>query len=268
MNRKKLKLMLYLPTAVLGLGCMLLQKGILAGGYDEKGLLITGNPAFWGLWILTLGFLGAVVYLLPRLGDAGTYRMNFPACALSGGLMMAAGVVLAGSAVTGLLAGGKLLLVLGGVIAGCAMAVCGLFRLCGQRPVCWFDLAVCVYLILCLMERYRVWNADPRLQMYAFPLLARIAVMLFTLHRARMAEGMMDRRKLVFWGFAGIFLSLVALSDSGEGMFHLACGLWCAGGMCELKKFRKRKKMQETPVEPLEIVTESAPEEDPAPAEE
>ena len=261
MNAKKTKLMLYLPTTALGLVCMLLQKQILIHGYDEKGLLIARNPAFWILWVLSLGFLSAVVWLLPKLGDAGTYRMNFPACMLSGGIMMAAGVLMALHGLSMLIWGGERLLALGGVVAGGAMGICGLFRLRGAHPLFWFDSAVCLYLIGQLMTNYRIWNADPQLQKYAFELLAEVSVMLFALHRARCAGGMMDRKRMVFWGFAGIFLCLVALADGQDPLFYLAGGLWCAGGMCELKRFKKRKKSPEPAPEeaaeaPEEIVEE------------
>ena len=245
MNAKKTKLMLYLPTTALGIVCMLLQRQILIHGYDEKGLMIASNPAFWALWVMSLGFLAAVVCLLPKLGDAGTYRMNFPPCLFSSSAMIAAGVLMALDGGLELVFGGNFLLALGAVIAGAAMFVCGLFRLRGAHPLCWFDGAVCLYLILHLMQHYRTWNADPQLQKYAFELLAGVAVMLFSLHRARCAGGMMDRKRMVFFGFVGMFLSMVALADGEDVLFYLACGLWCAGGMGELKRFKKRKKMPE-----------------------
>ena len=249
MNAKRTKLLLYLLTAVLGLCCLGLQTRLLAQGYDDKGLLVTRSLEFWLLWILTAGFLAAVLALLPRLGEAGTYRMNFPACKLSGTLMIVAGGLMAFSGMDELVPGANMLLPLANVVVGAVMALCGVCRVRGKRPVIWLDLAVCLFYGLHLMRCYRGWNASPHIQRYAFPLLAGVMVMLFSLHRARCAGGMMDRKRLVFTGFAGIFLCFVALAGSDSPMFYAASGLWCAGGMCELKRFRRKRRIVVEPVE-------------------
>lgn len=249
MNAKRTKVFLYLPTVLLGLCCMGLQNRLLTRGYDEKGLLVSQSMDFWLLWILSLGFFVVVLTMLPKLGDPGTYRMNFPACRMSGMAMMAAGGLMAISAMDELVPGVSLLQPLFHVAAGGVMVVCGLYRMKGKRPSFWLDLVVCVFYGLHLMRCYRGWNANPHLQRYAFPLLAGIAGMLFSLHRARCAGGMMDRKRLVFSGFAGIFLCMVALNGSDSPLFYAATGLWCAGGMCELKRFRRKRRVAEEPVE-------------------
>ena len=53
----------------------------------------------------------------------------------------------------------------------------------------------------------------------------------------------------MFTGFAGIFLCFVALAGSDSPMFYAASGLWCAGGMCELKRFRRKRRIVVEPVE-------------------
>ena len=249
MKAKRTKLLLYLLTTVLGLCGLGLQSRLLTQGYDDKGLLITSSLPVVLLWLLTLGFLAVVLALLPKLGDAGTYRMNFPACKLSGTVMIAAGILMACSAMDELVPGAGMLVPFATVAAGAAMALCGLCRIRGKRPVFWLDLAVCLFYGLHLMRCYRGWNASPHLQRYAFPLLAGVMAMLFSLHRARCAGGVMDRKRLVFTGFAGIFLCFVALAGSDSLLFYAASGLWCAGGMCELRRFRKKRRI---PVEPGE----------------
>ena len=248
MNAKRTKLLLYLLTTVLGLCCLGLQNRLLTQGYDDKGLLVASSLPVVLLWVLTLGFLGVVLALLPKLGDAGTYRMNFPSCKLSGGVMMAAGSLMAFSAMDELVPGAGML-PFANVAAGAVMALCGVYRIRGKRPSFWLDLAVCLFYGLHLMRCYRGWNASTHIQRYAFPLLAGVMAMLFSLHRARCAGGVMDRKRLVFTGFSGIFLSLVALTGSDSPMFYAATGLWCAGGMCELRRFRKKRRIFTEPVE-------------------
>ena len=45
MNAMKKKIMLYIPTVLLGLVATYLQSEVLANGFDEKGLLILNNPS-------------------------------------------------------------------------------------------------------------------------------------------------------------------------------------------------------------------------------
>ena len=54
----------------------------------------------------------------------------------------------------------------------------------------------------------------------------------------------MDRNRLVFAGFLGMYFCIVALAGAGNPAFYAAEGLYCAGGMCELKRFRRRKRPQ------------------------
>ena len=89
-----------------------------------------------------------------------------------------------------------------------------------------------------LVNSYSGWNANPQVQRYAFHLLAAVAVLLFTLHRARLAGGWPEQKRLVFFGFAGIFLSIAAIPGAGDPLFFIASGLWCAGGMCDLKRLQ------------------------------
>lgn len=242
MNSKVTKVLLYLPTSGLGLLCLFLQNRLLEYGYDEKGLLIPGRLEFIFLWGLTGLFFLTVLGMLPMLGGQGNYRMNFPKCALSGGTLLGAGVAMGFCGLNMVVPGGNLLIPAGFFAGAVLMVLAGLCRLLGSRPPVWVDLLLCLLYGVHLMVSYRSWNANVHLQRYAFCLLAGIAAMLFALHRARCAGGIMDRRRLVLSGFAGIFLCFVAMAGAGDPMFYLATGLYCAGGMCELKRFPKTRR--------------------------
>lgn len=235
------KILLYIPAVVLGLSAMWMQGRILQNGFDGKGLLVLDNPMLYVLWGMTTAFLIGVAVLLPRLGWRGTYEDNFPACALSGAVMIAAGIVMGFTGVN-LLVPGEGSRAIFAIAAGVSMAVCGLLRMLGKKP--WFvlDLLIAAFYSLHLLESYSGWNADPQVQAYAFQLLAGVAVMLFSIHRARCAVGEMDRRKLVFMGFAGIFLCFAAIPGADSALVFLASGLWCAGGMCDLTHLEEPKE--------------------------
>lgn len=230
---------------------MALQSLILDQGFDARGLLIPGYPALAALWGMTAAYLLTVLALLSRLGKDGSWEENFPRCGLSGAVMVLAGCLTAFVGVNQLLPGQMGYAVMT-IAAGGAMALCGLLRWLGKKPLFLPELLIGVFYAVHLLHSYRDWNANPQVQRYAFQLLAGVAAMLFSIHRGRCAVGAMDRRELVFMGFAGIYLCFAALPGANDPVFFLASGLWCAGGMCELKRL--------TPPEPEELPAEDSPE--------
>ena len=238
MNSAVKKLLLYIPAAGLGLWCAALQNRILTDGFDGKGLLVADNPSLMLLWSITAVYLLAVLALLPLLGGSGSYADNYPSCALSGGTMILAGLIIGFTGLNGLVPG----MALRGALTigvGVLMGLCGVFRMLGKNPTAWPDLLIGGFYAWWLLNSYSAWNADPHVQRYAFQLLAGVAVMLFTLHRARMAAGCPERKRVVLFGFAGIFLCFAALPGAADPLFFLAAGLWCAGGMCDLCKLKQ-----------------------------
>lgn len=240
MNSAVKKLLFYAPAAALGLWCAGIQNRVLTSGFDHKGLLIAGNPDLMLLWGITGVYLAAVLCLLPLLGGGGDYAANYPGCALSGCTMIAAGLVMGFSGLNGMVPGMILIAALTMGVGG-LMCLCGVMRVLGKNPSVFPDLLIGVFFAGWLLVSYSGWNANPHVQRYAFHLLAGVAAMLFTLHRARLAGGYPQRRRLVFFGFAGIFLCFVALPGAKDPLFFLSAGLWCAGGMCDLKKLEKKQ---------------------------
>ncbi len=232
MNGRKRKLW-YLPAAAAGLFGLFLQWNILDHSFDANGLLRRHVPALWVLWGLVAGYLVLTAVLLPRLGENGTFRDNYPACPISGAGMILAGCVMACAGVDRLMPG-QMLQGLLGMACGAGMALCGACRFMGWNPTAIPDLMLTLYYAWHLMGCYSSWNADPQLQRYAFTLLGGIAVMLFCLHRAELAAERSSRRRLVFAGFAGILLCTVAMAGREEMLFYLASALWCASAMPDL----------------------------------
>ena len=237
MNTVVKKLLLYAPAAALGIWCAVLQNRILISGFDHKGLLMEDNPAVMLLWSITGVYLLAVLVLVPLLGGSGDYGDNYPSCTLSGITMILAGLGVAFTGVNAMVPGLILPAALT-ISVGVLMVVCGVFRMLGKNPTVWPDLLIGVFYAWWLMNSYSGWNANPHVQRYAFHLLAGVAVRLFTLHRARMAGGYPVRKRLLFFGFAGILLSFAAMPGVDYWMHFVATGLWCAGGMCDLNKLK------------------------------
>ena len=238
MNATLKKLLLYTPATALGIWCAVLQNRILTSGFDHKGLLIPGNPDVALLWSIVGVYLVMVLALLLRLGGNGSYEENYPSCTLSGGVMILAGLILGFTGLNSLVPG----MIHSAVVtmgAAALMMFCGGARVLGKNPTALPDLLIGSYIAWWLMTSYSGWNANPHVQKYAFHMLAGVTVLLFTLHRARMAGGYPERKRLVFFGFAGILLCFAAIPGAENGMFFIAAGLWCAGGMCDLKRLEK-----------------------------
>lgn len=249
MDSKLTKIFCYLSTAAAGFAGLFLQSRLLTLGYDQKGLLMTSRLELVLLWALTGLVAVTVLFFLPRLGARGTYEMNFPRCVTSGVLILTAGVLMGFSGFNGLVPG-RLPIIPGLTFAAAVLLVLvGVCRMTGRKPGYWLELLICLFFCANLLLSYRSWNARPNVQQFAFQLLTQVWVMIFTLHRARCAGGMMDRRRLVFSGFLGLYCSFVALAGAGDPAFFGAAGLYCAGGMCELARFSRRRRMPAVPLE-------------------
>lgn len=249
MKSIKTKLLLFAGVTGLGLWCMSLQKRILDTGFDRNNLLITDNPDLLVIWGVTMVYLLVVLVMLRKLGGRGTYEENFPACFFSGTASVVAGVLMAFCGIDALVPG-QLPAAVCAIVSGCAMAACGIFRVSGKKPVWWLDLLIFICYGVYLVTGYRVWSVSPVLQRFAFELLATIAVMMFSLHRARCATDTMDRRQVVFFGFAGLLLCFLAIPGTEMPGYFFASGVWCVGGMCELNKLNKttyRRNAEEKP---------------------
>lgn len=240
------KLALYGLYLALGVVCMVLQRGILTTGFDSKGLLILENPRLYLLWILILAGIAAAAVAAWKLGKAERYADAFPACAVSGVTMIAAGGVMGFFGVNQLVPGGY---VWGGLTigAGVIMAVCGFFRMAGKKPPFVLDLLLTGFFVIHLLQSYSGWNAKAQVQRFALELLAGIAVMLYSLHRGRCAVDFVERRWVAFFGLTGMFLSIAACADGVSTGFYLACCLWCAGGMCALNRGPRSVRRSATP---------------------
>lgn len=224
------RLLFFGPTAVLGGLSMVLHQYMMANCFDAKGLLITGNLPGKLLWAVGIGFAAYLWWMLRAIGGNGSYADNFPRCLPSGVLMIAGGAVMALAVPElGLTAPWQAALGWGSALS---MAALGVYRMQGKKPFFGFAGIICLHDMLMLVNNYRLWSADPQLQDYAYQLLAGVLLMLTAFHRTCCDAGIIQRRKLLFTGLAGVFCCLAALSGEFLRSFYLASGLWAAGCVC------------------------------------
>lgn len=234
-----------------GLASMGLHRYMMRTCIDEKGLLIPGNLPGMLLWAVGIAFVLFLFLALRTIGGDGSYADNFPPCVLSGSLMVLAGGLLSclypllelvGNASLPAATGLPLLIQQGSAVAmrflprtaAVSMAILGLLRIYGKKPWPVLSGIICLFYMLMLVSNYRLWSADPRLHLYAYPLLAHVLLMLSAFHRTCCDAGIIQRRKLLATGLCAAACSMAALSTDFLPGFFLSSGLWAAGSMCNV----------------------------------
>ena len=249
MHTMRNRILLFGGTLAAGCASLGLHRYMMETCFDSKGLLISGNLPGKLLWAVGIAFGMMLLLTLRSLGGDGNYEDNFPVSWTGGGLMLAAGVVMAW-AVPGLELDAQpptaqgLSLVAANAIgwaarylpwaAAACMAVLGGFRMAGKRPWPLLSGVICLFYMLMLVTNYRLWSADPRLHTYAYQMLAEVLLMLAAFHRTCCDAQIIQRRKLLGTGLGAAVCCMAALSGDFQWRFFLASGLWALGSMCRV----------------------------------
>lgn len=226
-----------LITLVCGAAGFLLRIWLLATGFDEKGLLISGHPAIWLLGLLSTAMIVFLFLGTGRLLEAPKYRFNFPA-SLPGGVgtvLAAAGILIC--TLVEAFAGPDpfgIAVCVAGAITVPALCWIGCCRWKGIHPSPVFHVAASIYLLLRLVWMYRQWSSDPQLQDYVFQLLALTCLMLACYNRSAFDANMGTRRAYVFFNLAAVFFCLVSLPGCDSAVFYFSTGVWMLTNLCSL----------------------------------
>lgn len=216
-RRKQTLRVLYLQllAVVGGIVCTALRRMVLQYGMDEKGLLIPNCPPYFALWIVLLGGLVILAFLSTKVGTESDYKANFPASILAAAGLVAAGAMFGISSVMTLLeksgdgihkAGSVL-----GLAAAAALVVWGVYRMSGRKPAQWLGLVPCAYLVVLLIDHFRMWGRDPQIADYCFLLLSYVFAMLASFHLGGFALGEGYRRRSVFYSAGTVLLAIASL---------------------------------------------------------
>lgn len=232
-------------TPIAGIIGFILRLWLFAGGTDEKGLLTPNHPAGILCFVLTAIVLAVVALCAFRLEPVDSYKKLFPAHALAGiGCFVAAAGILYVD-IRDLLSKSDTITIITlvlGLIAAACLVVLGLCRFKGNRPSFWLHSAVTVYFMLHLVSQYRLWSSEPQLQVYFFPLMASVFLMLTAYQRTVLdAEKNSSRRFFVFCHQIALFFCM--LSWQGQNLpFYLTMSLWLVTNLCSLKAFPAPEK--------------------------
>lgn len=242
------------PAPVLGvtLGCglvgFLLRMRMLAVGYDQLGVQVTGSWPYVCLWILSALTLGGLVFLCHGMGQRASMAENLPASLTAAVGGMVAGVMLFVCCLVTILDKPDVfdtLVCALGLAAGALLAIQGYLRREGKAsgPV---GMGLTLFLALWLVSRFRGWSRDPLLGDYCFQLLACVCAMLASFRLAGFPLEKGRRRSCIFWSMATVYFCCICLADGGVAnrLFFTAMALWFVTGSCTLNRpARPRRKL-------------------------
>lgn len=226
----------FLPPVVLLLAVLgaWLRYRLYAGGIDEKGLLIAGQPMQWCLWLCTV-FTGAVI----GVGMFRRKRFHHPLPLFSafGHIWGAAGILLtvllgANTVPTPFSAVWKYT----GILAAAAMLYAAFPIARGKHPFFGLYAVISLFFALHLVGHYRVWCSNPQLLDYVFSFLGAVALMVLAYQLAAASLNQGSNRILVFCGLAAAYCCLTAVSGTEYLYLHLGCALWSISSLYGAQK--------------------------------
>lgn len=206
---------------------------------DEKGLLPAGHFADAALYILTALVLG-ILFLatrqrLPRRLNKTTTRLFCTGAYLMGGL----GLLVGG--LSSLASGNARLAILSTVacVIGAVVMVCmAALKFTRKRLPYWLPAILTVVLMLCTVAHCQIWGAEPELQVYFFPLLASVFLILTAYHKTKLAAKQGKVNLLAFFSQGALFLCCLSL-NSPQWPLYLGMLFWAAAQLYPCIKAKK-----------------------------
>lgn len=215
-----------LPLFTMGAGGLGLALRIwLFSAIDDKGLLPIGHPADYALYILTAITLGVLYRATqkPELRHTEAHLIQVCGCAAGGlGLILSAALKLSGIP-TRLAYVSVIVTLIGGLVL-LRMAVLKFSRKALPYPLPAILTAV---LMVNTVAQCRAWGAEPQLQVYFFPLLASVFLILSAYHKTIWTAKAENARLLIFFSQGALFFCCLSL-NTPQWLFYLGMLCWAA----------------------------------------
>lgn len=215
-------------VAAAGLAGFGLRYWLFTTGIDERGLLLTDHPAhiLILLWTgLIMAALAVFVWQCPK-----QLRKPLPGSLVGfwGCMVAAVGILIANvleltTANDGVTIASSVM----GVLAAFGLLYMGIRRKSGHRGSMVAFTLIILYYMTHLILQYRMWSAQSQLQIYFFPLMASVFLMLFAYHRAALDVHGNHFRRYIFFNQAALFCCLLSL-NTDSWLFYLAMAVWAA----------------------------------------
>lgn len=214
-----------------GLVSCILRVWLYATQVDGKGFLVRGSLPEILCWIVTAVVLILLVFAARKLPREVDYESTFPAfipgalCCVAAAVGIAVSLLKSPAIMPDVL--GYITRVVGWASAASLLALAW-YRLKGKQPFFLFHSVLTVYFMLYLISQYRFWSASPKTQDYLLLLLALLALMVATYHRAALAVDNGSFRVYRFFSGSALYFSCAALfsAEIDAYLFYLTMALW------------------------------------------
>ena len=243
MNFKNKSQQLKLLTVCAAAAATVLRAAHYAFGTDGRSLLIAGHWSVIGLWVVSVGFILALLLMGRGIGNSADDAAVHPSSPVSAAGCFA---LAAGLAVTCLKQYGDFSSTVDsivwalGLLSGAGLLVAGICRLTGKKPYFLIHAILCLLFTLRMIAQYRHWSADPQLQDYGFYLCAHAAVMLAAYHHAALDTGMGNVRALWVSSLGAVYLCCAAIPHCEEALLMAACAIWAFTNLTVLPASSRR----------------------------
>lgn len=218
-------------SIIFGIMGLALQNWLFSAA-DRQGLLPRDHIAEILSFVL-LGIVAVVNYIFLRIVQPSReYSQIFPQSSIAaiGCFLSAAGLLYSTftTEIGGVL---RLLVYLFGILSGLALGFSGYCRLRGQLPNCLLYAVIAVFLIFRTLAFCQVWSAEVQVQLFVFPVLSSLSLLLTAYFRAALGADMGNCRHYLFFRQLALFCCL--MSATGEHWpFFLSCAIWLAADFC------------------------------------
>ena len=221
----------YFTMGAAGLGFVL--RLWLFSAVDEKGLLPANHPAGALLFLLSAAVIG-ILFLATRKPGPGTFSKLPRVCFLIAGALSCIGLVYSAltkhnaivdfSGTTSRLTNMAVIL---GFLGGLLMLFMGIldFRRNKYHYFTGFILTIC--LMVETVSQCRVWGAEPQLQVYFFPLMASVFLLLTAYQKTMLLARKAKRSTLAFFSQAAAYFCCLSF-NSFHKVFYCGMFLWAA----------------------------------------
>lgn len=112
-----------------------------------------------------------------------------------------------------------------GILASASLGYIAFCRSKGLHAKAMLHCVITLYLILRTMSNCSIWSAEPQFQLYFFPLIACMFLMITSYYRAALALGVEHSKKYVFFSQAALFCCCMCCRGS-DWLFYLSAALW------------------------------------------
>lgn len=243
-NLLKSNLLIFVTLGA-GLAAMVLRWLLYAVTVDEKNLLPMLHPLEVLLWALTIAAAAFVIVRVRKLEGSNRYVDNFApsAAGMAGAFVMAVGILVTVLTAQASFEGPvSLLWKAAGFLSVPGLAVVGLRRKQGKRPLFLCHFVVCVFFALYMVNRYQLWSGNPQLQDYFYSLSGSILLTLFAFYQAAFDVGSGKRRMQLAIGLLAAYSCMAALPHAESRALYLAGAVWTLTNLCTQTPVARRQK--------------------------